>query len=224
MTAFLNAADGSIATIWIWSRHACDRWPSQASTAALSRPSTTPRTCPEATLTRGRHPRLDPPPAAHLGVSVPTHPAVAVLVDTQMLHVQTVDVGQPDRGSVHAPLSGPPRHPIVLGDLSDRLSLIDDRGQQRRPQPNRAPGPPWQLTPGLGERLRGHARSAHTKPRLHHDQLQAARARHVLDPLPTPRMDTRRDHPALRPEFHKGWRLVGKSALSGVVWGWVSGH
>lgn len=50
--AFLNAADGSIATTAIRSRHAWLRAFSQPSTAALLRPSTTPSTCPEAVLTR----------------------------------------------------------------------------------------------------------------------------------------------------------------------------
>ena len=50
--AFRNAADGSIATIWIRSRHVWERAFSQPSTAMLSRPSTTPNTCPEFTLTR----------------------------------------------------------------------------------------------------------------------------------------------------------------------------
>lgn len=51
---------------------------------------------------------------------------------------------------------------MVLSDLGDWLSLIDDRGQQRRPQPSRAPGPQRQLTDGLGNVRRGHPRSAHT--------------------------------------------------------------
>jgi cyclopropane-fatty-acyl-phospholipid synthase len=32
------------------------------------------------------------------------------------------------------------------------------------------------------------------------------------------------DRARVWPDFHKGWRLAGESALSGVVWGWVSGH
>lgn len=50
--AFLNAAEGSIATTAMRSRHGWLRAFSQPSTAALSRPSTTPSTCPEAVLTR----------------------------------------------------------------------------------------------------------------------------------------------------------------------------
>ncbi len=49
---FRNAADGSIATTWMRSRQAWLRAPSHPVTAALPRPSTIPRTCPEAALTK----------------------------------------------------------------------------------------------------------------------------------------------------------------------------
>ena len=54
---------------------------------------------------------LDPPPAALVRFLVPPHPAVAVLIDPELGRVQAVDIGQHDRGSVDAALSGPPGHP-----------------------------------------------------------------------------------------------------------------
>lgn len=152
---------------------------------------------PGGRVDEGRHPRLDPPPAAAVGVAEPAHPAVAVLVDTQVLYVQGVDVGQRVDRVVHRLLGGPPRHLMGLGDLGDRLTLVDDRGQQRLTQARRAPSPSRQLARGLGERpSRAPLLGAH-QPWLHHQHLHTAGVRDVLDPLPTPRMHPRRHHPAV---------------------------
>jgi hypothetical protein len=87
------------------------------------------------------HPRLHPPPRVGVSVAEPADPAVAMFVDAEVLNAQGVHVVQHVDRSVDCVLDGPPRHPMVPGNLVDRLTLIDHRSQQRLPQPTRAAGP-----------------------------------------------------------------------------------
>ena len=99
MIAFLNAADGSIATTSMRARQAGLRVGQPAADRGGVTAVHDAEDLAAVGVHDGRHPRLHPPPATVL-VTEPAHPAVAVLIDPEPAHPQVVHVGQQQRCGV----------------------------------------------------------------------------------------------------------------------------